>query len=112
MPTGGGFPLTPPSVLERARELEKARELKKKAVWAEFPAWNGRGGFPDTPPSYAKKMARLSAATTLEEIQAIETAPAHRSSPAAAATAAGKRCAAWHPHLPGCCPGMCVCLAC
>ena len=100
MPTGRGMPLTPPSVLERARELEKARKLKEKAVWAEFPEWPGRG-FPDTPPSFAKKLERLSAATTLEEIQGIEAAPAHRSSPAAAATAAGKRCAAWHPHLPG-----------
>lgn len=108
-PTARGFPLTPPSVLERERELEKARELKKKAVWAEFPAWSGRGGFPDTPPSFAKKMERLSAATTLEEIQSIEVAAAHRSPPAAAATAAGERCAAWRPHLPGCSLGMCVC---
>lgn len=108
MPTGRGMPLTPPSVLVKARELEKARELKEWALLDELPKCTGRG-MSLTPPSLAKKLERLRTAETLEEIQGIEAAPAHRSSPAAAATAAGKRCAARHPQLPGCSLGLCVC---
>lgn len=43
MPTGRGMPLTPPSVLVKARELEKARELKEWALLDELPKCTGRG---------------------------------------------------------------------